>query len=94
MFFSALKNKYPEDDEINRTKESNKKFDSENGKELKQLYLTSDLILFADVFDEFVKVSTTQIGINLLSCVRLPVYTYQCSLECKILYYKHFNIKI
>ena len=44
--------------------------------------MTSDVVFFGDVFEKFVKVSTKEIGNNLLGCVRLPVYTYQCSLEC------------
>ena len=55
--------------------------------------MTSDVILIADVFDEFVKVSTTQIGINRLSCKRLPVYTYQCSLECTDIILQTFQHK-
>ena len=80
-FFSRLKNKYPEDDELNRTKPINEKLDSKNGTELTQLDLTSDVILFADVFEKFVKVSTKEYGFNPLCCVRLPVYMYQCALE-------------
>ena len=32
--------------------------------------------------DKFVKVSTKGYGINLLYCVSLPGYTYQCALKC------------
>ena len=41
-FFSKLKNKCPEDDEITRTKEISKVFDIKNGEELTNLHLKSD----------------------------------------------------
>ena len=63
-FFSKLKNKGPDDDEIERTREIIKLFDIKDGKELTQLYLKSDVILLADVFEKFVKVSTEEYGIN------------------------------
>ena len=51
------------------------------GKELTKLYLKSDVILIADVLEKFLKVSTEENGINLLYCVSLPGYTYQCALK-------------
>ena len=51
------------------------------GKELTKLYLKSDVILSADVFEKFVKVFTEEYGINPLYCVSLPGYTYQCALK-------------
>ena len=51
------------------------------GKELTKLYLKSDVILLADVFEKYVKVSTGEYGINPLYCVSLPGYTYQCALK-------------
>ena len=52
-----------------------------SGKELTKLYLKSDVILLADVFEKFVKVSTEEYGINPLYCVSLPGYTYQYALK-------------
>ena len=46
IFFSKLKNRCPDDDEIERTREIIKVFDIKNGKELTQLYLKGDAILF------------------------------------------------
>ena len=66
-------------------KKSNKKlielFDIKNGEELTQLFFKSDVILLADVFEKFVKVSTKENGINPLYSVSFPGYTYQCALK-------------
>ena len=51
------------------------------------MYCKSDVILLADVFEKFVKVSTEEYKINPLYCVSLPGYTYQCAL-------KYTNIKL
>ena len=45
------------------------------------MYCKSDVILLADVFEKFVKVSTEEYKINPLYCVSLPSYTYQCALK-------------
>ena len=86
-FFSKLKNDYPDDDEIERTKEIIKLFNIRDGEELTELYCKSDVVLLADVFEKFVKVSTKEYKINPLYCVSLPRYTYQCAL-------KYTNIKL
>ena len=80
-FFSKLKNDYPDDDEIERTKEIIKLFNIKDGEELTRLFCKSDVILLADVFEKFVKVSTEEYKINPLYCVSLPGYTYQCALK-------------
>ena len=80
-FFSKLKNDYPDDDEIERTKEIIKLFDIKNREELTKLYCKSDVILLADVIEKFVKVSFEEYGIYPLYCVSLPGYTYQCALK-------------
>ena len=80
-FFSKLKNVYPDDDEIERTKEIIKLFNIKDGEELTKLYCKSDVILLADVLEKFVKVSTKEYKINPLYCVSLPGYTYQCALK-------------
>ena len=46
------------------------------------MYCKSDVILLADVFEKFVKVSTEECKINPLYCVSLPGYTYQTALKC------------
>ena len=80
-FSNKLKNDYPDDGEIERTKEIIKLFNIKDGEELTKLYCKSDVILLADVFEKFVKVSTKEYGINPLYCVSLPGYTYQCALK-------------
>ena len=80
-FFSKLEKKCPSDDDINRTKHFFKSFNIEKGEELTQLYLESDIIFLADVFETFIKVSTKEYGINPFCCVSLPGYTYQCALK-------------
>ena len=86
-FFSKLKNKCPDDDEIERTKEIIKLCDIKNGEELTKLYCKSDVILLADVIEKFVEVSFEEHGINPLYCMSLPGYTYQCA-------WKYTDIKI
>ena len=86
-FFSKLKNDYPDDEELARTKGFIELFDIKDGEELTRLYCKSDVILLADVFEKFVKVSTKEYKINPLYCVSLPGYTYQCAL-------KYTNIKL
>ena len=76
-FFSELKNKNPDDEGIGRTKELIKVFINKSGEELTKLYLKSDVLLLADVFERFVKVSTKENRINPLHCFFLPSYTYQ-----------------
>ena len=55
--------------------------DIKNGAELTKLYCKSDVILLADVFEKFIKVSTEEYIINPLYCASLPGYTYQCVLK-------------
>ena len=59
-FFSKLKNDYPDDDEIERSKEIIKLFNIKDGEDLTKLYCKSDVILLADVFEKIVKVSTKE----------------------------------
>ena len=56
-------------------------FNIKSGEELTKLYLKSDVILLADVFGKFFKVSTEVYGIITLYCVSPPGYTYQCALK-------------
>ena len=80
-FFSKLKNKRPDDEEIQRTMDNIEKFNIKNGEELTQIYLKSDVLLLACVFEKFIKISVNQFGINPLYCVSLPGCTWQCGLE-------------
>ena len=58
-----------------------KKIDIKNGEELTKIYLKSDVILLACVFEKFIKVSVNEFSINPLYCVSLPGYTWQCGLK-------------
>ena len=80
-FFSKLKNKCPDDDEIERTMKIIEKFNIRNGQELTKIYIKSDVLLLACVFEKCVKVSVNEFGINPLYCVSLPGYTWQCGLK-------------
>ena len=80
-FFSKLKNKCPDDEEIERTKEIIKIFDIKKGEELTEIYLKSDVLLLAYVFEKFIKVSVNEFRINPLYCVSLPGYTWECGLK-------------
>ena len=80
-FFSKLKNKCPDDEEIERTKETIERFDIKNGEELTEIYLKSDVLLLACVFEKFIKVSISEFKNNPLYCASLPGYTWQCGLK-------------
>ena len=56
-FFSKLKNKCPDDEEIERTMDIIKRFNIKNGEELTEIYLKSDVLLLTCVFEKFIKVS-------------------------------------
>ena len=92
-FFSKLKNDYPDDDEIERTKEIIKLFNIKDGEELTKLYCKSDLILLADVFEKFVKVSKEEYENNPLYCGSLPGFTFQCALKYTDIKNKSCQIK-
>ena len=80
-FFSKLKNKCPDDEGIERTMDIIKRFNIKNREELTEIYLKSDVILLACVFEKFIKVSVNEFGINPLYCVSLPGYTWLCGLK-------------
>ena len=86
-FFSKLKNKCPNDSEIDRTREIIKKFNIKDGKELTELYCKSDVLLLTCIFEKFIKVSQNEFGISPLYFVSLPGYTWECGL-------KYTNIKL
>ena len=88
-FFSNLKNKCPDDEEIERTKEIIKIFNTKIGEELTEIYIKSDVLLPACVFEKFIKVSFNEFGINPLYCVSLPGYTWECGLK-----YTGINLQI
>ena len=80
-FFSKLKHKCPDDEEIQRTKEIIEIFDIKNGEDLTEIYLKSDVLLLTCVFEKFIKVSVNEFSIIPLYCVSLPGYSWQCGLK-------------
>ena len=80
-FFSKLKNKCPDDKEIDRTREIIRKFNIKDGQELTELYCKSDVLLLACVFEKFIKVSQNEFGVSPLYFVSLPGYTWECVLK-------------
>ena len=51
-FSSKLKKDYPDDEEIERTKEIIKRVNIKNGEELTQIYIKTDVLLVASVFEK------------------------------------------
>ena len=86
-FFSKLKNKCPDDSEIDRTRKIIEKFNIKDGKELTELYCKSDILLLACVFERFIEISQYRFEISPLYFVSLPGYTWECGL-------KYTNIKL
>ena len=80
-YFSKTKNKIPDMEEINRTNEIIKLFNIKNGRELTELYCKADVILLADIFEKFIKVSITEFGINPLYHISLPGTTWSNGLR-------------
>ena len=80
-FFSKLKNKCPDDDKVERTREILKMFHIKNGEHLIRFHKKSDVILLVDVFENFIKVSSEESDIIAIFCVSLPSFTYQCGLR-------------
>ena len=76
-----MKNKCPDDEEIERTEEIIKIFDIKDGEELAEFFLKSDVLLLACVFEKFIEVSVNEFGITPLYCVSLPGYTWECGLK-------------
>ena len=79
--FSKLKNICPDDEKIQKPTEFIEIFDIQSGEEITELYLKSDVILIADVFEKFNKISIEEYGINPLYCLSLPGYTWQCGMK-------------
>ena len=86
-FSSKLKNRYPSDNEIERTMDVIKRFNFKNGEEITELYLESDVLLLACVFEKFIKVSINEFGINPFYFVSLAGNTWHCGM-------KYTNIKL
>ena len=57
------------------------RFNIKNGEQLTEIYLKSDVLLLACVFEKFIEISIDQFDINPLYCVSLPGYTWNCVLK-------------
>ena len=55
-------------------------FNIKNG-DLTEIYLKSDVLLLACVFENFIELSINEFDIKPLFCVSLPGYTWQCGLK-------------
>ena len=75
-----MKNGYPENSEIQRTKIIIETFNIKTRRELTELYLKTDVILLADVFEKLMKV-LNEFNINFLYCVSVPEYTWDYGLK-------------
>ena len=68
-------------------------FDIKNGEALTHLFLESDVILLADVFEKFINISIEEYVINTLYCVSLPGYTRQCGMKFTAIKFKTLQDK-
>ena len=57
------------------------RFNVKNGEELTEIYIKSDKLLLACVFEKFIKVSVNEFDINPLYFVSVLGYTWQCGLK-------------
>ena len=80
-YFIKTKNKIPDKEEIDRTNEIIKLFNIKSGRELTELYNKADVILLADIFEKFIKVSISEFGINPLYHISLPGTTWSNGLK-------------
>ena len=80
-YWSTLTQSYPSDDDIKRTQELIDKNKIKNGRELTMLYLKMDVLQLADVFENFVEISTREYKINPLYGYSLPGYTWKAGLK-------------
>ena len=71
-FFSKLKNKCRDVEEIQRNREVIKLFDIKNGEGVTKLFCKRDVVLLADVIEKFINVSFEGYDINPLYCESLP----------------------
>ena len=85
-FFSKLKIRCPDDEEIERTMDIIKKFNIKNGEEFTEIYLKSDVFLLTCVFEKFIKVSFNEFDVNPLYSDSLPGYIGQCGLKYTEIY--------
>ena len=86
-FYSTLKQSYPPQQEIDRTFEIIKKYNIKTGKELTLMYNKLDVLLLADIFENFIKKCMEVYKINPLYCYSAPSFTWKA-------FFKFSNTKI
>ena len=80
-YFSKTKNKIPDQEESDRTNEIIRLFNIKNGRELTELYCKADVIVLAEIFEKFIKVSISEFGINPWYHISLPETTLSDGLK-------------
>ena len=68
----------PSDERKERTKEIIRLFDFINGEEINKMFLKSDVLALADIFEKSVKISIEKFFINTLYCLSLSGYNWEC----------------
>ena len=76
-FWSSLKQKYPPQPEIDRTFEIIKKYNLKTGKDLTEMYNLLDVLLLADVFENFIEKCKKFYKINPVYCYSSPGFTFK-----------------
>ena len=80
-YSSKVKNKCPDREEIDGKIEVIELFCIKNGRELTQISNTADVILLAQIFQKFIKVSISELGVNPLYHISLPGTTWSNALR-------------
>ena len=80
-FYCKFKSVSTDHSEIKRTKHLNKLFDIKNGEELTRLYMKTDNILLAALFENVTKIYTKEYEVNPLFCVSICSYFHHCGLK-------------
>ena len=80
-YYSKLDNYYPEKTEIDRTNHIINILKIKNGRELTRLYNKADVMLLADIFENFMNMSKKEFKINPLYNISLPGYTWDVGLR-------------
>ena len=76
-FWSTLKQNYPKQNEIDRTFEIIKKYNLKSGRELTLMYNLLDVLLLADIFENFIKKCLEYYKINPLYSYSAPGFTWK-----------------
>ena len=92
-FISKLKNDYPDEEEIERTKRIMELLEIKNGEDSRNFYLRSTINLLAFAFEKFIKISINHFDINPLYCVSLFGYNWPGGLNYTGIFLQTFQDK-